>query len=170
MEQHFVSFYIDQQLYSIDIRVVNDVNRHFILVPVPRAEPALRGLVNIRGQVVLVFDLAVMFGDQPRPITSDSHLIVFKTDQALTRVPHLDPSIDPLRFGDKPYALLVDQIGDVISAASEDIEPPDQYVDHRNFQHFRGLVKVDERIMTILDPMILFVYQSESQGGGGYAQ
>ena len=49
--------------------IVKEINPSLRITTVPRTPPAVRGLVNIRGQVVLVMDLAVIFGRQQRPVT-----------------------------------------------------------------------------------------------------
>jgi purine-binding chemotaxis protein CheW len=147
----FVSFYVEDRLYGLDIRMVKEIYPDVDITPVPRSEPQIRGLVNIRGQVVLVKDIAIIFGRAPRPITDDSHIIILKTSTELAAVPTLDTRFNSAVFGDKPVAFLVDRIGDVVTVPAGDVEPAPLHVDETNAGYFAGVVYLDDRLQVILE-------------------
>lgn len=147
----FVSFLVDERLYGLDIRVVKEINPNVEIAPVPHTPPRLRGVVNIRGQVVLVIDIAVILGRQPRPVTEDSHIVILKTAQELRRLesPLTDEQI--ARFGDKPVAFLVDQIRDVVTVSADIVEPAPPHLGEANSHYFVGVFPFEDEVEVILD-------------------
>ncbi len=147
----FVSFYLEERLYGVDIRIVKEINPSQRITAVPRTPAVVRGLVNIRGQVVLVMDLAVIFGRAERPVTEDSQIVILKTAAEIKRVHGLGQEVDGTVFGDKPSGFIVDRIGDVTSVTAEDFKPPPAHLDQANARYFRGVVRRDDDLQIVLD-------------------
>jgi purine-binding chemotaxis protein CheW len=151
----FVSFVVEERLYGLDIRVVKEINPNVAITAVPHAAPHLRGLVNIRGQVVLVIDIAVVLGRAPRPITEDSHIVIVKTTAELMRIETPWTGAQLARFGDKPTAFLVDSIRDVVTVAASSIEPVPAHLGDANAKFFDAVVRLGDHIQVILNPQEL---------------
>ena len=107
-EHHqFCTFFLDSHFFGIDVEKVQEVIRYQLVTPVPRASPVIRGLINLRGQIVTAIDLRRLLmigdlGDDHRPIN-----IVIHTRQGT-------------------FSLLVDRIGDVLDVERNRFErPPD---------------------------------------------
>jgi len=147
----FVSFIVEERLYGLDIRVVKEINPNVEIAPVPHTPPRLRGVVNIRGQVVLVIDIAVILGRRPRPITGDSHIVILKTAQELRRVESSMSEEDIARFGDKPVAFLVDRIRDVVTVTADQVEPAPPHLGEANARYFMGVFPFEDEVQVILD-------------------
>ena len=151
----FVSFVVEERLYGLDIRVVKEINPNVAITAVPHAAAHLRGLVNIRGQVVLVIDIAVVLGRAPRPITEESHIVIVKTAAELMRI-HMPWSGEQLaRFGDKPTAFLVDSIRDVVTVPVAHLEPVPPHLGDANARFFDAVVRLGDHIQVILNPQEL---------------
>ncbi|MFP5213899.1 MAG: chemotaxis protein CheW, partial [Acidobacteriota bacterium] len=90
--KQFVTFRINGSLLGLDVLTVREINRVLDLTPVPHAPDYVRGLINLRGRTVTVFDLGVRLGQPASAITEESHNVVLKHDSV---------------------GLLVDAIGDV---------------------------------------------------------
>jgi len=148
--RQFVSFQLEGNLYGLDIRIVKEVNLNTSICPVPRSSRQIRGLVNIRGQVVLVVDIAVVFGRPPRPITNTSQVVILKTIQELKRIQDLDVRLLPEKHCDKPIGFLVDKIGDVITLEESQIGGPPPHLKECNARFVEGVAHVDERPLVIL--------------------
>jgi chemotaxis signal transduction protein len=101
--------------------------------------------------VVLVKDIAIMFGRAPRPITDDSHIIILKTSTELAAVSTLGARFNSEVYGDKPVAFLVDRIGDVVTVPASDMEPAPLHVDEANAGYFAGVVYLGDRLQVILE-------------------
>ena len=79
--KQFVTFRLDNRLLGIDILKVREINRVLDITPVQHAPGYVRGLVNLRGQTITVFDLGTRLGLPPRGITGCSHNIILKQDE-----------------------------------------------------------------------------------------
>lgn len=89
-----VTFVVDDLVFGIDTRTVQEVLAGRTLTPVPLAPPALEGLMNLRGRIVPVLDVRSLLQLAPRRADEASMAIVLRGDQAL--------------------ALAVDRIDDVV--------------------------------------------------------
>jgi purine-binding chemotaxis protein CheW len=147
----FVSFIVEDSLYGLDIRVVKEINPNVSISAVPHTPPHLRGLVNIRGQVVLVIDIAVVLGRDPRPITSDSHIVILKTASELKRADAMLSGEEIARFGDKPTAFLVDRIRDVVTVQATHVEATPPHLGEANARLFDGVIRLGEEVQVLLD-------------------
>ena len=74
------------------------------MTPIPQSPAAVRGYVNLRGQIVLALDLQSLLLQRPTPIGDDIRLVVFR------------PCL-----GD-PFGILVNRVGDIVALHDERIE------------------------------------------------
>jgi purine-binding chemotaxis protein CheW len=130
--RQYATFRLQQFLFGIDVTRVQEVIRALPTTPVPLAPALVRGLVNLRGQIVTALDLRVRldlgrFGDDATPMT-----IVVRTD-------------------DGPVALLVDAIGDVLDADPAAWEPAPTTLPPGIRTLIPGAYKFDGRLMLQLD-------------------
>lgn len=160
--KQFVSFYCSNKLYGIDIHIVNDVSPASSgIMPVPLSDPHIRGLVNIRGQVILVMDIGMIMGNKECLISPFSHIIILKTRAALARVVGLDTDLDISAFSDKPVGFLVDIIGDVVTVKEEEIETTTNYIEMENFTYITGVAKISDQLLIILNPLKMLYHGHE---------
>lgn len=148
----FVSFYIGDSLYGLDIRLVKEVNTNTDITRIPLSKPHIRGLVNIRGQIVLVIDSSVLFSGQPHTISADSNLVILKTAADIDQMAIEDPA-DKQKLPDKPVALLVDRIGNVITVPKTIIEKTPQHMNAERARFIKCVVKTDSFFLIVLDPL-----------------
>ncbi len=99
---------------------------------VPLAPPVVRGLINLRGQIVTAIDLRRRLGLPAAP-----------SDQPLMNV--------VVRTEDGPVGLLVDEIGDVVEADCATFEPPPSTLEATARATIRGVHKLEGRLMHVLD-------------------
>ena len=89
----YCTFRLGDLLIGIDVRRVQEVLRHDHMTPVPLAPPEVRGLINLRGQIVTSVDLRQQLG------------LATDRDLAASVV---------IRAGDEIFSLLVEEVGDVV--------------------------------------------------------
>lgn len=154
-----VSFELEGRPFGVDVRIVKEINPLVAITVVPRAPRTIRGLVNIRGQVVLVMDLAVIFGRAPREVTSQSQIVIFKTDAELKNIRERDSSVD-IEMGDKPIGFVVDRISDVISVPQREVEPVPPHLDVANAKFFEGVVGLGDELLMILNAKEVLLSES----------
>lgn len=147
-----VTFHLREQMYGMDIRLIKEVNPTVDVTVMPRSARHVRGLVNIRGQVVLILDMAAILEQEPADIGPDSHIIILKTVQDSQNVGNIEAVLEQIRrFGDKPIGFLVDRIGDVLSVEDDCIEAPPQHLSRLKIGYFRGIVKQKDQPLILLN-------------------
>ncbi|MCB9915986.1 MAG: purine-binding chemotaxis protein CheW, partial [Planctomycetes bacterium] len=118
-EYRYCTFYIGEHRFAVDILAVREINRDMVVTPARGADPMVRGLLNLRGQVVTVVDPAISLGMGPVSMTRESRLIVLKNNAELEQ-----KGLTHLRICDDLVGLLVDAVSDVVTVQGREIHPP----------------------------------------------
>lgn len=146
--QQFATFVIDEHLFGINVLLVREVNPHTNFTPVDLAPDYVRGLMNLRGQIVTIIDPAVRLGIGKRDITPGSRCIVLKTAREIEeREDAADLVADVVNDN---VGLLVDAIGDMVSADTRYIEPPPANIGDIDGRFMAGVYKLDDKLMIVL--------------------
>jgi purine-binding chemotaxis protein CheW len=146
----YATFRLEERLFGQSIPMVREIIRCYAITPVPHAQPHIRGLINLRGQVVTILDLAVRLGMPRREIQESSHIIILKTTTELASMQSrgqgqgLQTSADMVGF-------LVDAIGDVVEADEGKIEPASANVTEAEGRFLSGVLKTDAGLLVLLD-------------------
>lgn len=148
MERQFATFYIGSARFGIDILMVREINRHLEITPAERAPECVRGLLNLRGQVVTVIDLGIRLGLGPRVITPESRCLVLKTssDLAVHQKAGLlddDTSNDVIGF-------LIDRVGDMVTVGEKDLEPAPANLSGVDGRFLAAVAKLEDGLMVLL--------------------
>lgn len=148
-ERQFVTFTVGNDLFGIDILLVREINRNLDITQVSRAPDCLRGLLNLRGQIVTVLDLRERLGFEKSEETKSSCCIVLKTSQELERN-GVDSALVESTSSDA-VGLFVDKIGDVISVNPQDIDTPKVHKSGLAKRFIEGVVKLDHCLLITLN-------------------
>jgi len=149
-EKRFCTFFLGEECYGIDILTVREVNRQVQIMPARGAPPAVRGFMNLRGQIVTVIDPAVRLGYPSRELLKTSRLVILKTNADLARL-----GLANLATDDELAGLWIDRISDVITVAADQITqaPPDQSA--KNDHLIAAVVQRNEQVIRLVDPSAL---------------
>jgi purine-binding chemotaxis protein CheW len=132
MDTQFCTFYVHQLFFGIDVTKVQEVIRYQEMTRVPLASGVVRGLINLRGQIVTAVDMR--------------HLL---------KLPTLDPDALPMnvvvRREDGAISLLVDEIGDVIQVPPEAFDRVPDTVRGPSRELIKAVCKLDGRLLMVLD-------------------
>ncbi len=131
-ELEIATFYIGDILMGVDIQKVQEINRHVNMTPVPHAPACVRGVVNLRGDVVTVLDLRTVLDLEPTEINETSRNMIAKA-------------------GDEQIGLLVDRIADVVKVTRDEIEPPPANISGIDGRFFDGVYKMKSDLLIILN-------------------
>jgi purine-binding chemotaxis protein CheW len=131
-EVEFTTFYVGDLLIGVDIHHVDEINRQINVTPVPQAPPQVRGVINLRGEVVTVLDLGKVLGMGETQISDDSRTVVVNS-------------------GNEQIGLLVDRIADVVLVRSDQIDPSPANVNSVDGRFFKGVYKLDKTLLMVLD-------------------
>ena len=129
----YCTFLLDGHLFGVDVASVQEVLKQQDLTPVPLASAEVAGLINLRGQVVTAIELRTRLGLPERPAGSDSVSVVVRAAEG------------------GPVSLVVDRIGDVLQVDGASLEPPPDTVPAAVRELVRGICKLEDRLMLLLD-------------------
>src|SRR5262245_4172109 len=130
--RQFCTFFLDGLRFGVDVHKVQEVVPVPEMTRVPLAPPTVRGLLNLRGQIVTGIDLR-------RPVELPD-----RTAESL-------PRNVVLRGEDSPVSLLVDEIGEVIEVTAEAWECPPETLQGRARELIQGVCPLQDELLLILD-------------------
>ena len=148
--KQFTSFRLGRHLFGLEVLLVREINQQMDITPVQHAPEHVRGLINLRGQIVTIFDLGIRLGLAERKISQHSHSIVLKTNDELNVVQKREGRSD-LTTNEDTIGLLVDEIGDVVEVNDSEIDPPPANVGEIDGRFLSGVVKLERELMVVLD-------------------
>lgn len=135
-----LSFRLDEELFAVEINRAKEINRNVEYTIVPLADPRIIGLINLRGQVVTLFDLAVMIGHEPSPVPDRVTCLILKDDSA----------------GPNQRGFVINTTGDVLDVDNSMIVPPPPNTNPGERQYIKAVVRTDTTILRLLDTDALF--------------
>ena len=130
--KQFSTFLVDRLLFGVAVERVQEVIRYQEMTRVPLAPPVVKGLINLRGQIVTAIDLRRRLGLRERP-ASDLPMNVV------------------IRHNDGAVSFLVDEIGDVLEVEEESFELAPGTVALQARELIQGVYKLKNSILIVLD-------------------
>ena len=130
--QQFCTFFLEDQFFGVPVEQVQEVIRYQEMTRVPLMPPVIRGLINLRGQIVMAIDLRRRIG---MPDPSDSEL----------------PMNVVVRTQDGAVSFLVDEIGDVVEVDEMAAEAPPHTLDAETRALITSVYKLDQGLMHVLN-------------------
>ncbi len=130
--QQLSTFSVDRYDFGVEVATVQEVIRYQEMTRVPLAPQSIGGLINLRGQVITAIDLRHRLGLPPRK-------------------PGVLPMNVVVRTDDGAVSLLVDKIGEVVHASSDDFEMPPETLSGPGRELIRGAYKLDGCLLLALD-------------------
>lgn len=158
VEHGLACFFLEGEMFSVNIRLVREINPHLDITPVYTAPSHVSGLVNLRGQIVTVIDLGERLGLGKRTIDESSRLVILKTNEELAGLDNCD-----LETSDDKVGLLIDRIADVITPNQEDLEPPPPNLGGVGSEYLCGVCKIENRSIGILDTRSLLMMDTVAE-------
>jgi purine-binding chemotaxis protein CheW len=135
-QTQYLAFYLAGEEYAIGILQVKEIIEYDTLTKVPGTPEFIRGVINLRGSVVPVVDLAIKFGLAESPITKRTCIIIVEVN--------LD--------GEKTQmGVIADSVSQVMDFLAGDIEPPLSFGNRMIVDYLMGLGKVGKKFVLILD-------------------
>ncbi|HEV3482681.1 MAG TPA: chemotaxis protein CheW [Candidatus Acidoferrales bacterium] len=131
-DQQFCSFIVNDLLLGVDVRKVQEVVRDLEITNVPSAPWPVRGLVNLRGQVIEAIDIRRCLGIvESAPVQAPFHLI--------------------FRTPDGSVSLLVDEMGSVIEIGADSPSVAPQTLNGRMREIVSVVYRLSNRLLLVLD-------------------
>ncbi len=135
-QDQFLTFTLSGEVYAIEILSIREIIDYGNLTTVPMMPAFIRGVINLRGSVVPVVDLAARFGGELAEITKRTGIIIIEIVDGETT----------LNIG-----AVVDGVNEVLEIPSGDIEPPPSFGSRIRTDFIKGMGKVNDRFLVLLD-------------------
>jgi purine-binding chemotaxis protein CheW len=128
----YITFFLDQEEYAIELSQVKEVIAYRPLTWVPKMGEFIKGLLNLRGIILPVFDLRIKF-DLP-PKVYDSHTVILV-----------------LELAGRLMGVIVDTASDVIELSLESIQPTPQFSTPVKTDYIKGIGTREDRMIILLE-------------------
>jgi purine-binding chemotaxis protein CheW len=134
--QQYLLFRLLDEEYGVEISRVREIVPFGAVTRVPKREPWVLGVMNLRGRVVPVVDLAVKFGRAERPLTARTCIVLVE-----------------LVLGGQPciVGIVADAMSRVATLGSDEIDPPPAFGTPIGMDYLAGLGRLDDRFALLLD-------------------
>jgi purine-binding chemotaxis protein CheW len=132
----YLTFQLAGQEYALTIMKVREIVGYGALTKVPRTPAAIRGVMNLRGNVVPVIDLGLLFGIASGPITARTCIIVVETSSEGER---------------RSMGIIADAVNKVAQWSSEDVLPPPAFGMRVPVDFIEGMARAAKQFVILLD-------------------
>jgi purine-binding chemotaxis protein CheW len=132
----YLTFALGREGYGIEILKVREIFGCMEITAIPRTPHYVKGVLNLRGQVISVVDLRLKFGMEEAERTEETCIIVVETTAAGRKV---------------SIGLIVDKVSEVMSIAEENIEDAPNFGMSVDAQFIRGMGKTGSSVKILLD-------------------
>ena len=129
--REYITFRIGSQFYCVDIMSVREIRGWTPATQLPRAPGFVRGVINLRGVVLPIIDLADRLGFAPTEPTARHVIIVAQT-------------------GRQVVGLLVDAVSDIINMAADKVQPTPDVGSEAARAFVLGVMAIDERMISLI--------------------
>ena len=132
IENKYVIFKLDEEYYGVPIENVLSIEKPRETTRIPNAPDYVRGVINLRGEVVTTIDLRGKLDMISKDFNGDSRIIVVKENEVVV-------------------GLIVDSSSEVLEIDKENIDKPPMDENSESIQYINGIGKTEDRLIILLD-------------------
>jgi purine-binding chemotaxis protein CheW len=129
--QEFIAFHVGEQTHCIDIITVREIRGWTPATPLPHAPSFVRGVINLRGSVLPVVDLAARLGLPIKEPTARHAVIVVQSNGQIV-------------------GLLVEAVSNIMTIAPDAIQPTPEVASELSRSFIQGIVAADQQVISVL--------------------
>lgn len=137
-EEHrqYLTFILGGETFAIGIRGIKEIIEYHSLTEVPMMPACIRGVINLRGAVVPVLDLAARFGKNSSEVTKKTCIVIVEVESAEERY---------------NMGVVVDAVNAVLEIPASEIEPPPSFGAKIRSDFIEGMGKVGGKFVILLN-------------------
>ncbi|HZS08150.1 MAG TPA: chemotaxis protein CheW [Blastocatellia bacterium] len=135
-QMQYLTFFIGAEEYAISILKVKEILEFDTLTRVPQTPAFIRGVINLRGRVVPVIDLAVRFGLGDSQITRRTCIVIVEVEL------EGEPAV---------MGVMADAVSQVIELRPDEIEEPPSFGTRVRTDHLLGMGRAGKKFVLLLD-------------------
>lgn len=132
MQRELITFEVAGQIFGLDIMAIREIRAWAPAAKLPRVPAYVAGVVNLRGAILPVIDLAARLGWQSTEPTPRHAMIV-------------------TQVRGQARGLIVDSVSDIVTVAAEALQPPPPMAQSGVVPFLEGLAPIDDRMVMVLD-------------------
>lgn len=129
--RELIAFAVGEQEFCIDVMSVREIRGWTPATPLPHSQAFVRGVINLRGAVLPIMDLAVRLGF-PQAETMGRHVIIV------------------VQVNQQVVGLLVDAVSDILTVGDEEVLPPPDVASEMARRFVSGLLAIEGRMISVL--------------------
>ncbi|WP_048602479.1 chemotaxis protein CheW [Rubeoparvulum massiliense] len=127
-----IVFRLQDEEYGVEVNQVRGIERMMPVTRVPRTPKFVKGVINLRGVVTPIIDLRSRFDFEEKEYTDSTRIIIVVVNEI-------------------EVGLIVDAANDVIDIPTKAIEPPPEVVGGIEADYLRGVAKLQDRLLILLN-------------------
>ncbi|MBQ0712795.1 MAG: purine-binding chemotaxis protein CheW [Porticoccus sp.] len=136
----YLTFILADEEYGVEILRVQEIRGWTKVTPMPNQPSYLRGVINLRGNIVPIIDLRERFGIESMEYGATTVVIVIRVES---------------EGAERIMGIVVDAVSEVYTVSDSDCQPPPDLGNAIDEQFVNGLVSVDEKMVILLDVDLL---------------
>ena len=132
-ELQLVVFNIGKEEFGVEITRVQEIIRMTSITGIPQAPDYIRGIINLRGRIIVVLNLNVIMGMESKEQDENTRIIVANIDETV-------------------MGFIVDSVSEVIRLPEKNVEPAPAVIAGKiGTEYVMGVGKMDDRLLILLD-------------------
>lgn len=135
--KQYLTFTVMNEEYGVDIMTVREIKGWSESTRLPNSPESLRGVMNLRGIIIPIFDLRARFG-QGLTDADAKHVVII------------------LAVGARTIGILVDAVSDILTVAPQDVKPAPEMEMREDADYVSGLISLEQRMVVLLTMERLF--------------
>jgi purine-binding chemotaxis protein CheW len=130
--REYLSFVLGESQYGIDILKVQEIRTYETPTRIANTPPFIKGVMNLRGNIVPIIDLRVKFGLPEQRLDTQTVVIV-------------------LNVAKRTVGVVVDGVSDVVAVPASEIKPPPEFGGALDTRFLQGLATIGEQMLILID-------------------
>jgi purine-binding chemotaxis protein CheW len=131
----YLTFYLQEEMFGLNILPIKEICEYGQITPVPMVPGYIRGVINLRGNVVPVIDLPVRFGWEPSPVNKRSCIVIVE----------INNGSESMEVG-----IVIDSVCEVLDIPAADIGAPPSFGAKVRTDFISGMGKVGDAFVVLL--------------------
>jgi len=135
-QQQYLTFLLADEEYAISILKVKEIIEYSTVTTVPKTPKWVRGVINLRGAVVPVVDLAMKFGLELKPVTKTTCIVIVETQ---------------FESQNTTMGIIVDAVSQVMDLTAEGVQPVPEFGTRVKVDYLLGMAQLGKKFALLLD-------------------
>jgi len=127
-----VTFRLNEEIYGINVMLVQEVLRVTDIAPVPGAPNYVIGIINLRGNVVTVIDTRMRFGLPPKEMDDSTRIVIIEAEN-------------------QTVGIVVDNVSEVVDVYADEIETAPNVGNDETARYIEGVVSRSDELLILVD-------------------